>query len=292
MQLEGLDHVAIAVSDPEASVTWYAQVLGLERKHENVWGDVPAFMMAGASGLAIFPRRQVPPSAGAGERATGFRHLAFRTDREGFERARRELGERGIPTEFQDHEIAHSVYFDDPDGVPLEVTTYDFGARDSASEPTAATQFLRHALATLAYRGGKALRGAPEGFGDLRIAADSRSAGEILAHIGDLLDWALSQAEGRQVWRDSATRDWDDEVERFFAALDKLDQRLAGGEPTGFPEQRMFQGPIADALSHVGQIALLRRLAQSPVRGENYFKAEIEVGRVGAKQADPKREFD
>ncbi len=158
--------------------------------------------------------------------------------------------------------------------------------------PDAKTEFLRHTLATLAYRGGKAIRAAPNGFSEFRIGESTRTPGEILAHVGDVLDWALSQAEGRQVWRDSETRSWDDEVARFFAALEALDRRLASGEPSGFPEERMFQGPIADALTHIGQIALLRRLADAPVRGENYFKAKIETGRVGDDQAEPVREFD
>ena len=94
------------------------------------------------------------------------------------------------------------------------------------------------------------------------------------------------------MWRDSETRCWEDEVARFFAALEALDRRLASGEPTGFPEEKMFQGPIADAFTHIGQIALLRRLADAPIRGENYFKAEIEAGRVGDDQAAPVKEFD
>ncbi len=156
----------------------------------------------------------------------------------------------------------------------------------------AKTEFLRHTIATLAYRGGKAVRGAPEGFSGFRVGPSSRTPGEILAHVGDLLDWALSQADGRQVWREAELRSWNDEVARFFAALEKLDRRLARGEPSGFPEEKLFQGPIADALTHVGQIAMLRRLADSPVRGENYFKAGIESGRVGADQAEPCGEFD
>ena len=162
----------------------------------------------------------------------------------------------------------------------------------SKTETTTDTAFLRHTIATLAYRGGKAIREAPEAFSQFSIGAGTRTPGEILAHIGDLLDWALSQVEGRQVWSDSESRSWDEEVARFFGALDKLDRRLASGEPSGFPEQKMFQGPIADALTHVGQIAMLRRLADSPIRGENYFKAGIEVGSVGEEQVEPSREFD
>jgi len=150
---------------------------------------------------------------------------------------------------------------------------------------------LRHTVATLAYRGAKAVRGAPESFGDFRPAPTGRSAGQILAHVGDLLDWALALAEGRREWHDSDPRPWPQEVERFFAALSALDARLASEAPLAAPAERLFQGPIADALTHVGQIAMLRRLAGSPLRGENYFKADITAGRVGADQAEPRREF-
>jgi hypothetical protein len=153
-------------------------------------------------------------------------------------------------------------------------------------------QFLRHTLATLAYRAGKALRGAPDGFSDHRLPNNARTPGEILAHMGDLLDWALSIAAGRQAWRDSAPLPWDQEVQRFFAALAALDGYLASGAPLYASPEKIFQGPIADALTHVGQIATRRRLAGAPVRGENYFRADIAVGRVGPEQAPPSREFD
>jgi len=151
---------------------------------------------------------------------------------------------------------------------------------------------LRHTLATLAYRGGKALRDSPPGFGSFRVGETSRTPGEILAHIGDLLDWALELAEGRPVWREATPQPWDREVERYFAGLARLDARLAAPAPLGFPAERLFQGPVADAFTHVGQIALLRRLAGAPVRGENYFRAEVVAGRVGREQAPAVREFD
>jgi hypothetical protein len=151
---------------------------------------------------------------------------------------------------------------------------------------------LRHTLATLAYRGGKAVRGAPPEFASFKAAPTSRTPGEILAHIGDLLDWALSLAQGQQKWNNSKPLPWDQEVARFFKGLDALDARLASSEPLGAPAEKLFQGPIADALTHVGQIAMLRRMAGHAVRGENYFVAEISAGRVGAEQASPRREFD
>jgi len=153
-------------------------------------------------------------------------------------------------------------------------------------------ELLRHIVATLAYRGGKAVSSPPPHFKDFRVAAGSRTPGEILAHIGDLLDWALSIATGKQIWNDSTPLPWKDEVARFFAALKAFDSYLASDEPLAAPPESMFQGPIADALTHVGQITMLRRIAGGPIRGENYFKAEIEAGRVGADQSSRRTEFD
>lgn len=160
------------------------------------------------------------------------------------------------------------------------------------SAPDASRSMLRHTVATLAYRGGKAVRGAPAGFETFRAAAGTRAAGEILAHIGDLLDWALHLAQGRQVWKDSKPLPWDQGAERFFTALEAFDHYLASDAPIGSPAEALFQGPIADALTHVGQLAMLRRVAGAPVRGENYFKADIVAGRVGVEQSKPAVEFD
>ncbi len=151
--------------------------------------------------------------------------------------------------------------------------------------------WLRHTLATLAYRGAKTLRGAPAEFGDFTAGESARTPRRILAHIGDLMDWALSQANGKEAWHDSEPAAWDVEVGRFHRAMAALDARLAGGEPLAVPAERLFQGAIADALAHVGQLALLRRLAGAPIKGENYSRAQIEPGKVGPEQTAPKREF-
>lgn len=160
------------------------------------------------------------------------------------------------------------------------------------STPDTKREMLRHCVATLAYRGGKAVRDAPEEFGSFNAGAGLRTPLQILSHVGDLLDWALSMARGEQRWNDSAPRAWDGEVSRFFEGLAAFDAYLASDAPLGVPAEGLFQGPVADALTHVGQIALLRRMAGTPVRGENYFRAEIVAGRVGAAQAAPRREFD
>lgn len=150
---------------------------------------------------------------------------------------------------------------------------------------------LRHTLATVAYRGAKALRAAPAGFADFRAGDGLRTPGQILAHIGDLYDWALSIAIGQQKWQNSEPLPWDREVERFFAALKKFDDYLASSEPLHAAAEKLFQGPVADSLTHVGQISILRRMAGSQVKGESYYQATIELGRVGADQPPPKREF-
>ena len=160
---------------------------------------------------------------------------------------------------------------------------------NSSADPK--RDLLRHTLATLAYRGGKAVRNAPSGFSEFQAGEGVRTPGQILAHLGDLLDWALSIAQGKQTWHDSKALRWEQGVERFFTALKEFDDFLASNQPVQAPVEKLFQGPIADALTHVGQIAILRRLAGGPVKGESYYVAEIETGRVGADQARPKREF-
>jgi hypothetical protein len=150
-------------------------------------------------------------------------------------------------------------------------------------------ELLRHTLATLAYRGAKTLRDAPAAFAD--FSAAGRTPVQILTHLGDLLDWALSMADGSRKWNESKALPWSQETERFFGALKKFDDYLASAETLQAPVEKLFQGPIADALTHVGQLAMMRRLAGAPIQGENYFVAAIEIGRVGADQAPPKRTF-
>jgi hypothetical protein len=157
--------------------------------------------------------------------------------------------------------------------------------------PDSSRQLLRHALATLAYRAGKALRGAPDEFAGFQASETTRTPAQILAHMGDLFDWALSMAIGQQTWRDSSQLPWAAEVERFFASLKAFDDYLGSDLPLNAPVERLFQGPVADALTHAGQLMMLRRLAGAPPRGENYFVADIVTGRVGFEQSAPVREF-
>ena len=153
-------------------------------------------------------------------------------------------------------------------------------------------ELLRHVVATIAYRGGKTVRGAPPEFAAYRTDGASRTPVKILAHIGDLFDWALTQAQGAEAWHNASPLEWEREVDRFFAALARFDGFLASDAPLAVSPERLVQGALADALTHVGQLAMLRRLAGSRIKGENYSRAEIVAGRVGPAQTVPRAEFD
>jgi hypothetical protein len=154
--------------------------------------------------------------------------------------------------------------------------------------------FLRHALATLAYRAGKTVRGTPDAFALYRESPTSRTPVEILAHMGDLMDWVLRMVKGAPSWTTATPLPWEKEIARFYAALKALDDYLASGAPIAWDPGRVFQGGIADALTHTGQLAMLRRLSGHKMKGESYARADIEVGRVGLDQTppNPAYEFD
>jgi hypothetical protein len=154
--------------------------------------------------------------------------------------------------------------------------------------------FLRHALATLAYRAGKTVRETPEEFARFRATPDSNTPLEILAHMGDLMDWALRMAQGAPRWTTATPLAWEREIARFFDSVTALDRFLASDAPIAWDPGRLFQGGIADALTHTGQLAMLRRLSGFKMKGENYSRADIVIGRVGIDQTppDPKAEFN
>lgn len=157
--------------------------------------------------------------------------------------------------------------------------------------PLADRTLLRHLVATLGYRAAKVLRDAPDGFGSVAIS-ERRTPIRIVSHLGDLMTWACHMADGHYRWAAEGSTDWDREVTRFFDRLAELDQRLSQEQPLGYPAEILIQGPLADALTHVGQLSMLRGAAGSPVRPESYARAEIVIGRVGLEQAPPGKEFD
>jgi hypothetical protein len=151
--------------------------------------------------------------------------------------------------------------------------------------------FLRHTLATLVYRCGKTLRGAPPEFAASDVAGANRTPLHVVAHVNDLLDWAYSMASGERKWNDSTPGTWPSECDRFYAAAKKFDDFIASDAPLSCSEEKLFQGPVADAIWHAGQLAMMRRLAGVPITGENYLKADIVAGRVGPDQAPARHEF-
>ena len=122
--IEALDHVALAVRDVERSARWYADVLGFKRQHEEMWDGVPIFVGNGDAAIALFPARDKAGSTSHDRAPVRTLHFAFRADRENFLRAQDELKRRTIAFDFQNHEISHSIYFRDPDGHQIEITTY------------------------------------------------------------------------------------------------------------------------------------------------------------------------
>jgi hypothetical protein len=152
--------------------------------------------------------------------------------------------------------------------------------------------FLRHTLATVAYRAAKVERDAPAEFPNFALGKGARTPIEILAHMGDLFDWALRMAKGSSEWTQAKPQVWRKEVDRFHASLLEFDRYLASDAPLGVSVEELFQGPISDVLTHIGQLAIMRRQALSPVRSEVYAKADIAPGRVGSDQPKSQFEFD
>jgi len=151
---------------------------------------------------------------------------------------------------------------------------------------------LRQLAATLAYRAAKVLRDAPPEFGQRNFGDATRQPVTIVAHMADLMTWGVSIANGGYAWQPAGSTDWPTEVERFFSGLAALDAAIAtDGEFPGSID-KLIQGPLADALTHVGQLAMLRGMAGMPVRPESYARAVITPGRVGLDQEPPRAEFD
>lgn len=155
-------------------------------------------------------------------------------------------------------------------------------------------RFLRHCTAVIAYRGAKALRGAPPEFAHYKASPTTRTPLEILTHIGDLLEVSGARLRGPAQWKEATPDSWESQVARFHAALASIDDALASGAPIDVSFEKWYQGPFADSLTHVGQLAMLRRMSGAPMKGEAYFFADVRTGHVGPDQvpAEEKYEFD
>ena len=163
---------------------------------------------------------------------------------------------------------------------------------DQSSTSDSGRSVVRHVAATLVYRAAKVLRDVPPGFADTTVGETTRRPVQIVAHMADLMAWGLTLARGESVWKAGGGSDWSTEVVRFFDGLVELDRVLTTSEPSTDSIEKLIQGPLADALTHVGQLALIRGMTGAPVRPESYAKAEIVAGRVGLEQAPPGREFN
>lgn len=164
------------------------------------------------------------------------------------------------------------------------------------TEIDAARTVLRHMVATLTYRAAKVLRDTPSDFARMTFGSSTRQPVLIVAHLADLMSWAVRMANGEASWKAEGSDDWNVEVARFFDRLGALDCALASSDslrgPIDNPVEKLIQGPLADALTHVGQLAMLRGMAGLPVRPESYARAEIVIGRVGMEQTPPRAEFE
>jgi hypothetical protein len=170
--------------------------------------------------------------------------------------------------------------------VPIEHSSGQPAAGD------AARAVLRQLVATLAYRAAKVLRDVPPGFDSGTFGPSTRRPVQIVAHMADLMAWAITMARGDYVWKAEGSDNWNVETERFFGGLAALDREIAVDGPFAGSVDKLIQGPLADALTHIGQLAMLRGMAGSPVRPESYARAEIVTGRVGLEQSAPVREFE
>jgi hypothetical protein len=141
-------------------------------------------------------------------------------------------------------------------------------------------ELFRHLVATLAFRAKVSVSNARADFATFKINETIRTPGEILAHLGDLLEGALVLMRGEFVVMNSAPLPWEDDVKRFFSAVKAFDSYLASDAPLAQPIEKITQGPIADALTHVGQIIMLRRAAGDPVKAESYFTTDIIPGKM------------
>ncbi len=149
-------------------------------------------------------------------------------------------------------------------------------------------EMLRHFLAAIAYRTQKALRGAPPEFPDFDPGNQVRTPAELLGHMTSLMGYAVTLFEGGSYpFRPERLATWDDEVVRFHAKLEEVAGHLERGSPLSISHQQLLQGPLADTMTHVGQLAMLRRLAASPVAPENFIRADVRAERLGPEQPEP-----
>jgi uncharacterized damage-inducible protein DinB len=282
--LERIDAARAALRYPGTHSAWEIAL------HITVWLEIADRRIRGEVAEADAEHETFPPVAEFSEKAWDAARQRLRVAYTALLRTVEVMSDADFakPTPGRDYDLRFLV-----DGV-IQHCAYHLGQitllAKATSDPDRA--LFRHALATLGYRAEKTLRDAPASFATHRIGPTTRTPLEILGHLGDLIEWAEALAGGDGRWKAASIGDWDAELARFFDALERLDARCKDPEPLVRPAAQILQGPIADAFTHVGQIAMLRGMAGCPVRPESYARAVIAAGRVGPDQEPPRAEFD
>jgi hypothetical protein len=152
-------------------------------------------------------------------------------------------------------------------------------------------ELLLHFLAAIAYRTQKALRGAPAGFPDFTPGLQIRTPVGILRHMTSLMGQARTHfAGGSYPLLPEPLPTFEEEIARFHGTLEAVGDNLREGTRLReISTEQLLQGPLADTMTHVGQLAMLRRLAGSPIAPENFIYADIRADRLGVQQAPPER---
>ena len=158
-------------------------------------------------------------------------------------------------------------------------------ANDTVSRES--RRLLQHFLAAVAYRTQKALRGAPDAFADFRAGINVRTPHEIVWHMTGVIGYARTMFHGGR-FTPARAETFPREIERLHATFEGLREDFGNpGLSASITDEQFLQGPLSDAMTHAGQLALLRRLAGSPVASEDFIFAKIDASNVTADQADP-----
>jgi hypothetical protein len=148
---------------------------------------------------------------------------------------------------------------------------------------------IQHFLAALAYRTQKALRYAPPEFASFSAGQSVRTPHELVNHMNSVLGYAGTFFLGGS-YRAPQLPEFAAEVERFHETLTNLARLVEiESEWQSITPEQLLQGPLSDAMTHAGQLAMLRRLSGHPIPPENFVFAEIEAAKLGPDQALPAR---
>ena len=286
-----IDLVTIVVDDYDEAITYYTRRLEFELVEDTPLGDEKRWVVvapAGRGGSALLLARAVGDEQrrAVGQQAGRRVFLFLSTDN--FQRDFALYRQRGVHfvEEPRTETYGTVAVFTDLYGNRWDLIEHRRDLREVSWDDTK-RELLRHFLATIAYRSQKALRGAPEDFGAFRAGENVRTPHELVWHMTGLLGYARTYFLSG-TFQPTAMPTFNEEVGRFHAVMGDLGRLLETATPerTVSPEQ-LLQGPLADAMTHVGQLAMLRRLAGAPIPPENFVRAAIDARNVSADQPLP-----